>query len=82
MADSIADALGQVPLEVGIYHFQVGNLRVEVRVQEDSASTLPTPIHGSDVMLDPWVDLPDGGTMATLQASAGPPVLPDVPVVP
>jgi hypothetical protein len=81
VAVSLADVLGQVPLEVGVYHCQVGRLRVEVRVQEDSASILPAPIHGSDEMLDPWVDLPAGRTMAILQASAGPPIVPDAPVV-
>jgi hypothetical protein len=81
MAASLADALAQVPLEVGVYHCQIGHLRVEVRVQDDSASVLPAPIQTSDVMLDPWVDLPTADAIAILQASAGPPLLPDAPEV-
>jgi hypothetical protein len=74
---SLADALQQVNLEVGrVYRCQVGKLRVEVRV-EDISPILPAPLQASDVMLDPWVDLPAPQPTALLQASAGPPVLPD-----
>jgi hypothetical protein len=80
MAVSIADALGQIPLEIGVYHCQVGKLRVEVRVEESPPSFLPAPMDSSDVMLDPWIDLPSGQPITVVHASPGAPLLPDVPV--
>jgi hypothetical protein len=80
MAVSIADALGQIPLDVGVYHCQVGKLRVKVRVEESPPSYLPAPVDSSHVMLDPWIDLPSGQPIAVVQASPAAPLLPDVPV--
>lgn len=82
MAISLSDALQQVILEPGrVYHCQVGELRVEVRVEAVS-TVLPTPLAASDVMLDPWVDLPPPPTMALVEATAGAPMLPDPPEIP
>jgi hypothetical protein len=81
MAVSIADALGQIPLEVGVYHCHVGKLRVEVRVELDPPSLLPAPLDHSDIRIDPWIDLPGGEPTSLLQASPGIPLLPDVPVL-
>lgn len=81
MAVSIADALGQIPLEVGVYRCQVGELRVEVRIEESPPSFLPAPMDRSDVMLDPWIDFPAAMPMALLQATSGTPLLPDIPVI-
>ena len=76
---SLSDALQQVNLEVGqIYHCQLGRLRIEVRVEEISPVGLPAPLQDSDIMLDPWIDLPSPRATAFVQASAAPPVLPDV----
>jgi len=43
---------------------------------------LPTPLEQSDVMLDPWTDLPAPRSTAVLRATPGPPVLPDLADLP
>jgi hypothetical protein len=83
MSTSLATALRQVELEAGrVYHCRVGRLHVEVRVEETASDLLPTALEASDVMLDPWTDLPAPQPVAVLTASAGPPVLPDPPQIP
>ncbi len=83
MSISLADALRQVELRhAGIYHFQIGRFRVEVRVDETVPHNLPAPLEPSDVMLDPWTDLPAPRSKAVVQAMPAPPVLPDVPPLP
>jgi hypothetical protein len=83
MSISLADALRQVDLRKGgVYYCQVGRFRVEVRVDEAVVPTAPTPLVTSDVMLDPWADLPASAPHAVVQATPGSPVLPDVPAVP
>ena len=80
MSISLADALRQVDLQTGrVYQCQVGGLRVEVRVEETAGHVLPTPLESTDMMLDPWTDLPAPQPIAILQATPGPPVLPDLP---
>jgi hypothetical protein len=79
MSVSLADALRQVDLQGGRYQCQVGRFRVEVRVEETAAQLLPPPLELSDVMLDPWTDLPAPQSIALIQAAPGPPVLPDFP---
>ena len=83
MSTSLATALQEVELEAGrVYHCRVGRLHVEVRVEETASALLPTPLEASDVMLDPWIDLPAPPPVAVLTATAGPPVLPDLPELP
>ncbi len=80
---SLADVLRQVELQPGrVYHCQVGDLRVEVRVEKQVLDLLPAPLRESDVMLDPWTDLPAPGTVTLLQAESGPLLLPDIPDIP
>jgi hypothetical protein len=83
MAISLADALQQVNLEAGrVYQCRVGALMVEVRVEAREPGPLPTPIEPSDVMLDPWIDLPAPPPGKILDATPAAPVLPDAPVIP
>lgn len=83
MSLSLVDALQQVKLEAGrTYQCRVGQLRVQVRVEEDALDILPTPLEPSDVMLDPWTDLPAPQPVALLDVSLIAPVLPDVPEIP
>jgi hypothetical protein len=83
MSIPLADVLRQVELEPGrVYRCQVGDLRVEVRAKKPVPDLLPAPLHESDVMLDPWTDLPAPETVALLQAQPGPPLLPDLPEIP
>ena len=83
MSTSLATALQEVELEAGrVYRCRVGRLHVEVRVEETTSDLLPTPLEASDVMLDPWTDLPTPQPVAVLTATAGPPVLPDLPELP
>jgi len=83
MSISLADALRQVDLRGGeVYQCQVGRFRVEVRVDESVPQCIPTPLETSDVMLDPWVDFPAPPSRVVIQATPGPPVLPDSPDLP
>jgi hypothetical protein len=83
MSMSLANALHQVDLEAGrVYHCRIGRLRVEVRVEETASELLSTPLEASDVMLDPWTDLPAPQPVTVLAVTAGPPVLPDLPDLP
>lgn len=83
MSISLADALRQVDLQAGqVYQYQIGQFRVEVRVEDTAAQLLPAPLESTDVMLDPWTDLPVPQSTAILQAVPGSPVLPDLPDLP
>lgn len=83
MSISLADALRKVDLQGGhVYQCQVGRFRVEVRVDETVPRLVPAPVEVSDVMLDPWTDLPAPQSVAILQATPGPPLLPDLPDFP
>ena len=83
MSISIADALRQVDLRGGrVYQCQVGRFRVEVRVDETMPPLVPAPLEASDVMLDPWTDLPGPQPTAVFQATPGPALLPDFPDLP
>ena len=83
MTIPLADALQQVNLESGhIYQCRVGSLFVEVRVEAHDFGPLPTPINPSDVMLDPWTDLPSPPPQRTLEALPAVAVLPDAPLIP
>ncbi len=83
MSISLADALRQVDLRGGeVYQCQVGRFRVEVRVDETVPQWIPDPLETSDVMLDPWADFPAAPSQGVVQATPGPPVLPDCPDLP
>ena len=83
MSISLVDALQQVHLEAGrIYQCHVGRLRVHVRVEESVLDMLPAPLETSDVMLDPWTDLPAPHAVALVDVTLVAPVLPDVPDIP
>lgn len=83
MSISLVDALQQVHLEAGrIYQCRVGKLCVQVRVEENSLDLLPAPLEASDVMIDPWTDLPAPHAVAFVDATPLAPVLPDVPDIP
>ena len=83
MTIALADALQQVNLEVGrVYQCRVGSLFVEVRVEARGFGPLPTPIEPSDVMLDPWTDLPAPPPQHILEAMPATPVRPDAPLIP
>ena len=83
MSISLADALRQVELQPGrVYRCQVRDLQVEVRVEKQVPDLLPLPLCESDVMLDPWTDLPVPEAVAVLQAAPGRPLYPDTPNIP
>ena len=83
MAIALADALQEVNLEIGrVYQCRVGPLFVEVRVEAGGFGLLPLPIEPSDVMLDPWTDLPAPLPQQIVEAIPAPPVLPDAPLIP
>ena len=79
----LADPLAQVDLEAGrVYRCEVKGRKMEVLVQEElPVSMLPTAMVVSDVMLDPWVELPLPSGAFNVLAKPG--ALPfDVPVIP
>ena len=81
MSISLAEALRQVDLRPGrVYQCQVGRFRVEVRVDETEPQLVPAPVNDSDIMLDPWTDLPAPRSTAIVQAEPHPPLIPDHPV--
>jgi hypothetical protein len=83
MSISLTDALRQVDLRGGeVYRCQVGRFRVEVRVEDTAPHCLPDRLESSDIMLDPWTDLPAPRPIAMVQATPAPPVLPDFPEFP
>ena len=60
MSMPLAEALEQVDLNPGsIYCCQVKGRWVEVRVLDQPPPQLAKPFTESDVMLDPWFELPD-----------------------
>lgn len=84
MSISLADALQQVNLEPGTYHFRLEGHDVEVRVVKRSASEVVTAAKydEADVMLDPWVELPTPKPVGTVLAHPAPPPPPDIPEIP
>jgi hypothetical protein len=84
MSVSLIEALGQVDLEAGrTYRCQVKGRIVEVRVLDDIPPELmPAPLVESDIMLEPWVELPLLEPTFRVQAKLGelpPPDVPDIP---
>ena len=74
MGISLADALRQVELQAGrVYQCRIGGLSIEVRVEQTPNDLLPAPMAESDVMLDPWTDLPAPEAGCVLRAVPGDP---------
>jgi len=83
MSLTLVEALGQVDLEAGqTYCCQVKGHWVELRVL-GPVETRPSACYDeSDVMLDPWVELPRPRSAIRLRARPGSLPLPDAPEIP
>jgi hypothetical protein len=83
MSLSLAEALGQVDLEEGQrYRCQVNGHWVELRVLGPVENSRSAAIDESDVMLDPWIELPMPRPIACVRGTYGPLPLPDPPEIP
>jgi len=84
MGIPLVEALEQVDLEVGrTYRYHVKGRVVELRVLEAGSPALaPARIDESDIMLEPWVELPrpTGGVCLHVKPGKLPP--PDIPDIP
>ncbi len=80
MSLSLVDALGQVDLKAGrVYRCQVKGIWVELRLL-GPAQVPAIPVYDeSDVMLDPWVELPCPTSGIRLKVMPGSLPLPDAP---
>ena len=82
MSLSIAEALEQVELEPGrVYSCQVREHWVELKVLAPGEEP-KSLIDESDIMLDPWVELPRPTSGVYVRAKPGTLPLPDVPEIP
>jgi hypothetical protein len=80
---SIVEALGQVDLEVGrVYRYEVKSRWVELCVLDPSEVQPVSVYDESDVMLDPWVELPQPTPLYSVVGEFGPRPLPDPPEIP
>ena len=82
---SLAEALRDVDLQPGqTYRCEVRGHQVELRVltpshvQDDAPSGFPD----SDVMWEPWLELPEPACQSRGLSRRGAPLLPDVPLIP
>ncbi len=83
MSLTLVEALGQVDLEAGqVYRCQVNGQWVELRVFGPVEPEATAGYDESDVMLDPWVELPRPKSAIRLRARRGSLPLPDVPEIP
>jgi hypothetical protein len=85
MSLSLAEALGQVEFEPGrVYRCHVNGNWIELRVLEpqEPPPVPSSPFDGSDIMLDPWVELPQPTSGIRLRTRSGSVPLPDVPEIP
>lgn len=83
MSLTLAEALGQVDLVAGrVYRCHVKGRWVELRVLEPSEIQPSTRYDESDVMLDPWVELPPPKSGILIRPKLGSLPLPDVPEIP
>jgi hypothetical protein len=82
MSLSIAEALEQVELEPGrVYSCQVREHWVELRVLAPGEQP-KSLIDESDIMLDPWVELPWPEPTYRVTGTFGPPPPPHIPEIP
>jgi hypothetical protein len=83
MSLTLVEALGQVDLQEGhVYRCHVNGHWVEVRVRATSEDPKAAGIDDSDVMLDPWVELPAPTSGIFVRARLGALPLPDPPEIP
>ena len=83
MSVSLSEALGKVDLESGhTYRCIVNGLRVELRVLEPTPGGMPSLPVGSDVRIDPWIELPRPAIIICVEGRIGPPPAPDIPEMP
>jgi len=83
MSLTLVEALGQVDLEEGqVYRCQVKGHWVELRVLGAAEVQPSAGYDESDVMLDPWVELPRPRSAIRLRARPGSLPLPDAPEIP
>jgi hypothetical protein len=84
MSIPLAEALQEVDLKAGMtYQCEVKGLKVVVRVLDTlPPEMLPAPLVESDIMLEPWVELPPPEPKFHVIAKWGPLPLPDPPVIP
>ena len=83
MSLSLVEALAQTDLETGkIYRCEVKGQMVELRVLGPAAGQPVSVCDESDVMLEPWVDLPQPAPLFSVIGEFGPTPLPDVPEIP
>jgi len=83
MSLSLVEALGQVDLEPGrVYRCHVKGKCIEVRVLEAGEALPSARYDESDVMLDPWVELPRPTPLFSVSGEFGPTPLPDVSEIP
>ena len=85
MSIPLVQVLEQMNLEPGRrYRYQVKGMQVELRVLEDSSpAMLSCPLVESDIMLDPWIELPEPEAGFYVTATLGevpPPDPPDIPM--
>ena len=82
MSLSLAEALEQVELEPGrIYSCRVKGHWVELRVLEPGVDP-KSVVDPSDIMLDPWVELPPPTPTIRVLGRYGPLPPPDIPPMP
>lgn len=84
MSDPLVEALAPLNLQPGrTYRCQVNGRRVVLRVLEDiPPEMMPAPLVESDIMLDPWVELPEPSGGVRLIAKPGKLPPPDIPEIP
>jgi hypothetical protein len=83
MSLSLAEALGQVELEPGrVYGCHLNGNWIELRVLEPKQPPPVSSFDESDVMLDPWVELPQPTSGVLIWAESGSVPWPDVPEIP
>jgi hypothetical protein len=83
MSLSLSEALAQTKLEAGrIYRCEVKGQLVELRVLGPASKQPVSAYDESDVMLDPWIELPRPTPLFTVTGEFGPVPLPDRPEIP
>jgi hypothetical protein len=80
---SLAEALAQTELEAGrVYRCEVNGQLVELRVLGPASKKPVSAWDEPDVMLDPWIELPNPTPLFTVTGEFGPVPLPDPPEIP
>jgi hypothetical protein len=83
MSLSLVEALAQTELEAGrVYHCEVKGQLIELRVLGPAVAPEVSVYSESDVMLDPWVNLPRPIPKFSTTGERGPVPLPAPPEIP